>query len=120
VRKRNRCRHELRRFVAGKTEHQPLIPGPLLGRAFSLRRGLIDTLFDVARLLGHFANHTAGVGVKNAIAVDISNAANRVANAFFKIKLRIAGNLAGKHNQIALRERLASNAAQRILFETGV
>src|SRR5436190_18178051 len=63
---------------------------------------------------------TAGVGVKNAIAVDISNAANRVANAFFKIKLRIAGNLAGKHNEVAFRERLAGHAAQRILFETGI
>ena len=87
--------HQLGGFVAGKTEHQSLIARALLGCAFSLGRGVIDTLFNVAGLLAHFANHPEGIGVKNAIAVHIPYAANRLANAFFEIKLRVARNLTG-------------------------
>ena len=117
---RNRCRHELGGFVAGKTKHQALIPGPLLGSAFAFGRRLIHTLLDIARLLGHFANHPAGIGVKNAIAVYISNAANCVPNPLFEIKLRITRNLPGENNEIAFGERLASDSAQRVRVETGV
>src|SRR5205807_6865838 len=109
--------HELQGFVAGKTEHQSLIAGALLGRAFALGRGVIDTLFNVAGLLAHFANHPAGIGVKNAIAVHISNAANRLANALFEIKLRVARNLAGEHDEVAFGEGLASDATERVLIE---
>ena len=112
--------HELRGFVAGKTEHQSLIAGALLGRAFALGRGVIDTLLNVAGLLAHFANHPAGIGVKNAIAVHISNAANRLANALFEIKLRVARNLAGEHDEVAFGEGLASDATERVLIETGI
>src|SRR4029077_10754724 len=91
----NWSRHELRGFVAGKAKHQSLVAGALLRCAFAFGCGLIDTLFNVTRLLAHFAHHPAGVGVKNAIAVYISNAANRLANSLFEIKLRVACNLTG-------------------------
>ena len=56
-----------------------MISSPLLGGAFAFSRRLIDTLLDVARLLAHLPNHTTGVGVKNAIAVDVSDVADRSA-----------------------------------------
>ena len=46
--------------------------------------------------------------------------ADSVADPLFKIKLGVACDLAGEHDQVAFRERFASDAAQRILFETGV
>src|ERR1022692_5191950 len=69
MRKRNRRWHQLRRFVAGKTKHEPLITRALFGGAFAFRRCLIDTLFNVARLLRDFAYDPTGIGVKNAIIV---------------------------------------------------
>ena len=58
--------------------------------------------------------------MKNAIAVHISNAANRLANALFEIKLRVARNLAGEHDEVAFGEGLASDATERVLIETGI
>ena len=118
--KRNGRWHELQRFIAGKAKHQPLIAGALLGSSFSVRRNAIDTLFDVARLLAHLPNHPAGVCVKNAIAVDVSDVADRSADALFKIKLRVGRNFAGQDDEVAFCESFASDATQRILFETGV
>ena len=92
----------------------------MLGCAFAFGRRFIDTLLDVARLLAHLPNHTTGVGVKNAIAVHIADAPDSVADPLFKIEFGVAGDLAREHNQVAFREGLASNAAQRILLETGI
>ena len=118
--KRNGRWHQLRRFVAGKAEHQPLIACALFCRAFPLRGDAIDSLLNIAGLFAHFADHPAGVGVKNAVAVDISDVANARAHALLEIKLRIAGYLPGDHHEIALGKGLASHATQRVLFETSV
>ena len=120
MRERNGRRHQLGRFITGKAEHQTLIAGALLCACFAFRRGLIDTLLDVARLLAHFADHPAGVGMKNAIPVDVSNTANRIPDSLFEIKFRVARDFACKHDQVALREGFASDATQRILLETGI
>src|SRR4029077_4149797 len=92
----------------------------LLGSVFSLRRCFIDPLFNVARLLRHFPDHAAGVGVENAIAIDVADVANGGAYPLLKIKLRIAGYLPGKHDEVSLGKGLAGDATQRIRFETGV
>src|SRR2546427_4024019 len=118
MRERNRRRHQLRRFIAGKTEHQPLIASALFRSTLSFSRSLIDSLFNIARLLAHFTNHPAGVGVKNAVAVHISDVANGRAHALLEIKLRIAGYLPGDHHEIALGKGLASHATRRVLFKT--
>src|SRR5947208_7823031 len=120
MRKRNRRRHQLWRFIAGKTEHQSLIAGALFGSTLSFSRSLIDSLFDIARLFAHFTNHPACVGVKNAIAIDISDVADGGAHALLKVKLRVAGYLPGEDDEIAFGERFASHAAQRILLKTSV
>src|SRR5207249_5991584 len=120
VGERNWRRHEFRRLVAGKTEHQSLVAGALFGSCFSLGGGAVDALFDVAGLLAHFANHAAGVGLKNAIAIHITDAADGTAHALIKIELGVARDFAGQYNQVAFSERLASDAAQRVLLETGI
>src|SRR5881397_2640455 len=116
---RNRRRHQLWRFVACKTKHQSLIACPLFGRAFPVRSDAVDSLFDVTRLLAHFANYPAGIGVKNTIAVNITDVANASANALLKIKLCVTRNFAGQHYEVSLGEGFASHATQRVLFETG-
>src|SRR6266480_2003751 len=118
--KGNRRRHQLRRFIAGKTEHQSLVAGALFRSTLSFSGSLVDPLFDIARLLAHFTNNPAGIGVKNTIAVDISDIADGSAHVLFKVKLRIAGYLPGDDDEVAFGERFASHAAQRILLKTGV
>ena len=81
---------------------------------------MIDTLFNIARLLTDFTNDAAGVRMKHAIAVHITNIANGFADALDVIKLCVARDLTGKHNQITFCERLARDAAQRVLLEAGV
>src|SRR5437660_3028737 len=118
--KRNGRWHELQRFIAGKAKHQPLIAGALLGSSFSVRRNAIDTLFDIARLLAHLPNHPAGVCVKTAIAVHVSDVTDRSAHALFKIKLRVGRNFTGQDDEVAFCESFTSHAAQRILLKTYV
>ena len=97
-----------------------MIAGALFRSGLSIRRRFINSLFNVARLLGHFANHSAGVGVKNAIAIHISDVTNRGAHAFLKVKLRVAGNFSGNHDEVPFGECFARDAAQRVLLETRV
>ncbi len=97
-----------------------MIASALLGSSFSIRRRLIDTLFNVARLLAHLPNHSAGVGVKGTIAVYVTNVADSAANPLFKVNVRIAGNFAGQHDEVSLGKRLARHATQWILFEAGI
>ena len=47
MREHDRRRHQFRRVVAGKTEHETLISRALLGRLFPFRLLGIDTLRDV-------------------------------------------------------------------------
>ena len=120
MRKRNRRWHQLRRFVAGKTKHEPLITRALFGGAFAFRRCLIDTLFNIARLLRDFAYDPTGIGVKNAIIVHITNAADCVANLVGEIEARVTRDLAGQHDEIALGQCFARDAAERVLLETSI
>ncbi len=71
-------------------------------------------------MLAHFANDAAGVGLERAIAIHVSDAADGVANPLVKVKLRVARNLAREHDQVAFRQRFASDAAQRVLLEAGI
>ena len=50
MRKHDRRRHQLRRVVAGKAEHQTLIARALLGRLLPFRLLGVDALGDVGRL----------------------------------------------------------------------
>src|SRR6476660_7983432 len=120
MRKRNRCRHQLWRFIAGEAEHQPLIASALFRSTLSFCRSLIDSLFDIARLLAHLTNDPARIGVKNAISVDISDVADAGAYTLLKVKLRVAGYFAGDDDEIAFGECFASHATQRVLFKTSV
>jgi len=97
-----------------------LIASALFRSGFPIGCYLVDALLYVARLLAHFADHPAGVGMKNAITVYVSDVADGGADSLFEIKLRVAGDLARENDQVAFREGFASDAAQWILLETGV
>jgi hypothetical protein len=92
----------------------------LLGRAFPFRRGFIHPLLDIARLLGHLANDPAGISVKNAIAVDITNVAHGLAHVFIELKFGVARDLPREHHQIALGQCFAGHPAERVLLQTGI
>jgi hypothetical protein len=62
-------------------------------------------------LFAHFANHPAGVGVKNAIAVYVPNVAYASADLLLKIKLCVACNFACEYDEVAFCEGFASDAA---------
>ena len=51
MREHDRRRHQLRRFVAGVAEHQPLVAGALLRGLLALDLARVDALRDVGRLL---------------------------------------------------------------------
>ena len=97
-----------------------MIASALLCGVLSFSCACIDSLFDIAGLLAHFTNNPAGVGVKNAIVIDVSDVADGGAHVLLKVKLRIAGYLAADDDEVAFGERFASHATQRILLKTGV
>ena len=92
----------------------------MFGRAFSFSRGFIHPLLDIARLLGHLANDPAGISVKNAIAIDITNVAHGLAHVFIELKFGVARDLAREHHQIAFGQRFAGHPAERVLLQTGI
>ena len=97
-----------------------MIAGALFGCSLAFGSGLVDALFDVARLLGDFANNTARIRVKNAIAVYVTDVANGFADSLDVIELGIACDLAREDDEIAFRKSFTGDAAERILFEAGV
>src|SRR5439155_7634255 len=113
-------RHGSWGFVAGKAEPGALVAGALFSGWFALGRGTADTLFDVARLFAHLANDATSVGVKNAIAIHVTDAADGIADTLFKIELGVTGDFAREDNEVAFGERLAGDTAQRVLCEPGV
>jgi hypothetical protein len=71
-------------------------------------------------LLGHLADYPAGISVKNAIAVDVTNVAHGLADVFVEFKFSVACDLARENYQIALGQRFAGYPAERVLLQTGI
>ena len=116
----NRRGHKLWGLVAGITEHQSLIASTLLGCALVIRRGLVDALLDIARLLAHSAKHLAGVGVKTTILVGVADVADRLTSKGDEIETGVARNFTGENDEVALGQSLARDTALRILFQTSI
>ncbi len=129
MRKHDRRRHELRRFVAGVTKHQPLIARALFGRFFAIGCARIDALGDVRRLFGDDVLDVDLVRVKDIIVVYVTDLAHGLTDDFVDRKNRAERfvvsqiwnrDLPTNDNDIALGVGLAGNTTASILFNAGV
>ena len=105
MRELNRQRHQFRRLVAGKAEHEPLIA----------RAARVNSHRDVRRLAMHGRQHRASVAVKSILRAVVANLAHRLARNLGIINQRLSRNLAGENHHAGCQQRLASHAAQRVL-----
>ena len=76
----NRRRHQLRCFVAGETEHQPLVPRPLLRRLLAFGRAGVNALRDIGALARHQIGDENLVRVKNIVVIHIADVGDRFAD----------------------------------------
>ncbi len=80
MREHDRRRHQFRRLVAGKTEHQTLVARALLGVAFAFRIARVHALRDVGALAGDDVLNVDLVGVKNVVVVHVTDLAHGIAH----------------------------------------
>ena len=117
MRQRDRQRHQFRRIVAGKAEHQPLIAGT---DVFSRRCVIVDTLRDIGTLLVDRHHHLARVGTDSHFVIGVADIADHVAHDFLIIDDRLGGDFTGNHRQAGRHHRFAGDAAVGVLGQQGV
>src|SRR2546421_9871554 len=82
MRKHNRRRHKLRRFVARVTEHEPLIAGALFRGVLPISRASVHALRDVGGLFGDDILDVDLVGMKNVVVIHVTDLAHSLADDF--------------------------------------
>ena len=82
MRKHNRRRHKLGRFVARVTEHEPLIARALFRGVLPIRRARVHALRDVGGLFGDDVLDVDLVGMKNVVVVHVTDLSNCIAHDF--------------------------------------
>ena len=124
VREPDRHRHEVVGVVAGVPEHHALVAGAdlvvVVGETVADLLGLVDALRDVGRLLVDRRDHRARVGVEAVGAARVADAAHGVAHGALVVDVGLGGDLTRDHDQAGGAERLAGDAALRVLLEDGV
>ena len=128
VRIHDRRGHELGRFIAGITEHDPLVPGTLLGVLLAVRLFRVHTLRDVGRLGGQVVVDENPVGVEHIVIVHITDATHGLTDHAVQIDHRTDGLLAdlgngdftAHHDDVALHKGLAGHAALGVHLQAGV
>ena len=80
MREHDRRRHQFRRLVAGKTEHQTLIARALFGVSFAFRLACIDALRDVRALARDDVLNDNLVGMKHIVVVHVTDLAHGIAH----------------------------------------
>ena len=98
-------RHQFRRFVTSKTEHQSLIAGA----------ASIDAHGDVRRLTLYRAHNRTGSGIIAKLGSVVADAANGLANQFVVINVSRGCNFSGHHRKSGRHQRFACDASLRIL-----
>ena len=116
----HRSRHELGGLVGGVTEHDTLVAGTHLGVLLALGLALVDALGDVGGLLREQVRDEDLVGVEDIVVVHIADFANRGADNFLEINLRLGREFAGDDDVVALDQRLARDARETVLREAGI
>jgi len=106
------ARHVLRGLVAGVAEHQALIARALIeveALAF------VHALRDVLRLLTVLDEHGRTVGVEADLRVGVADALDGLARDARIVHPRVGGDLACKHDEVVLHERLGRDPGAGLL-----
>ena len=124
MREHDRQRHELVRLVRRVAEHHPLVAGadPVqrVLVAVLLLEGVVDALRDVGRLLVDRDDDAARVGVEAELRARVADLRHLPAHEPRDVDVRVGRDLAGNDDEAGRDERLARDAAVRILGENGV
>ena len=129
MRKHDWRRHQLRGFIAGEPEHQPLVAGALFRMAFAFGLGRIYALGDIRALTGNNVLNPDFICMKDVVVVDVSDLAHGITDdlidrhhGFKRSPLGQVwdGDLAADDNGIALGKGFAGDAAGSIATEAGV
>ncbi len=130
----HRGRHELLGLVGGKTEHETLVAGPLLGVLFAVGLLGVHALRDVGGLRREVVVDENGVGVEDVVVVHVADVADGVADdlvdverlvdglglaGLFVLQLR-QGDLAADDDDVGLYEGLTGHAGRFVEGKTGI
>ena len=111
-------------LVARVAEHHALVAGADLvvgvAGAGPLLERLVDTHRDVGRLLVDRDDHAAGLAVDAERGVGVADLADRVAGEAREVDVRLGADLAGDDAQTGRDQRLARDAAVRVLGQDRV
>src|SRR5271154_3378102 len=117
MRHRDRQRHDFRRLVAGEAEHQALVASALfLVQAFALG----DALRDIRRLRLDRGEDGATVAVEADLGAVVADFDRSLPRDFDVVGTRLAGYLAGQHDEPGLGERLERDARVGVLGQQSV
>ena len=127
VRERDRERHQLVGLAARVAEHHPLVAGAdaveriVVARVVLHLVGRVDALRDVGRLLVDRDDHAAGVGVEAVLGAVVADLAHLRCGRGVGMSTYVCGrDLAGDDDEAGRDERLAGDAARRVVGEDGV
>ena len=116
----HRGRHELGRLAGRITEHDALVAGAHLGVLLAFGLTLVDALGDVRRLLREQVRDEDLVGVEDVVVVHVADLADRGADDFLEVDLRLRGEFASDDDVVALDQGLAGDPGETVLRVAGV
>ena len=123
VGKRDGQRHELRRLVAGETEHHALVARAVVERAvaglLALER-LVHAEGDVRALLVDVRDDGAGLAVKAVLCAVVADLAHGLAHDLRDVHVAVGRDLAHDVHDAGRDRALAGDAAVRVLRQNGV
>ena len=122
--KRNRQRHKLGRFIAGKAEDEALVAGTgieFIGHfaVFGFKT-LIDAQSDIRRLAVDGIDHAAGIAVEAVFGAVIADLAHGIAHNLLNIDVSRRGDLTGHHDKAGGSKRFAGNARHGVALKQRV
>ena len=117
VGQRDRQRHQLGRLARGVAEHHPLVArAGVAGRV----GGAVDALGDVGRLLVDRVEDRARVRREAEVGVDVADLADRLARDLLDVDVGRGRDLARHHHEARVHQRLARDAADRVVAQDRV
>ena len=126
VRQHDRQRHQLARLVRGVAEHHPLVAGAdhvervVVARiVLHLVRG-VDALRDVGRLLVDRDDHAARLRVEAVLGARVADLLHRLAHDPRNVDVLLGRHLTRDDDETGRDQRLARDAAHRVVRERSV
>jgi len=117
--KKDGCRHELWRLVAGKPEHHALVARALFPRIF-FETTALDPLRDIRRLVVDRVEHRHRLPVEPVIRIIIAYVAHYRTCDFLNVDIGPGRNLAAHKDHSRCGEAFARDMAVLVFRKTGV